>query len=135
MEARLAKLIAAYQAAILAAVSLMVSSGIPRPKSNMEWACMDIPQKGTLSSGITYYKHGYGCAVHLPSGIVDFDFGAQGQIDGFDVWRLSVFAGDELSSYGFDSEQQLKDIFKEAVHEGALIHSDYILYYVAKNVG
>jgi len=31
-----------------------------------------------IAGGIRYFKHGYGCAVSLPAGKVDFDFGEQG---------------------------------------------------------
>ena len=93
MDHRLAKLIADYIASVSEAVKLLESAGFERPKSNTEWACNEIPQIGVLPGGIKYFKHGYGCAVHLDSGGVDFDFGENGEINGFDIWRLSGFAG------------------------------------------
>jgi hypothetical protein len=78
---------------------------------------------------VRYYKHGYGCAVHLPTGTVDFDFGEHGEIDGFDVWRLSNYAGRRLSAYGIASDDELKKVFDVAVKDGALVYSGYILYY------
>jgi hypothetical protein len=32
-----------------------------------------MPQVGVLHGGVKYIKHGFGCAVHLKGGEVDFD--------------------------------------------------------------
>ena len=131
MNNRLAILISDYQANVTSAVDLMQRSGIPRPLTNTDWVVTDIPQRGELEGGVRYFKHGYGCAVHLPTGTVDFDFGAQGEISGFDAWRLAGFAGDRLSAYGFADEDALTECFNAEVAAGALVYSGYILYYVA----
>ena len=131
MNNQLAILIRDYQASVGAAVDLMQRSGIPRPLSNTDWVGADIPQRGELEGGVRYFKHGYGCAVSLPSGTVDFDFGDRGEIDGFDAWRLAGFAGDKLPDYGFTDENAIKECIKEEVAAGALVYSGYILYYLA----
>lgn len=46
--------------------------------------------------GGEYFIHGFGCALRLPDRSVDFDFGDDGQIDGFDWSRLLSFAGPRL---------------------------------------
>ncbi len=81
-----------------------------------------------------YFKHGFGCAVRLPSGVVDFDFGLHGQINGFDLWRLISFAGKNLDQYGFVSEQEIKSSFSSAVESDEIIPSEYIQHYLASNV-
>ena len=91
---------------------------------------MDIPQLGKLIGGIPYFKHGFGCKVKLPRGAVDFDFGEQGQINGFDLWRLLDFAGSRLFKYGFSSEAALKQCFEDEEKAGRLVYSGYILYYL-----
>ena len=131
MNNPLAFLISDYQASVASAVDLMQRSGIPRPPTNTDWVGTDIPQRGELEGAVRYFKHGYGCAVHLPTGTVDFDFGAQGEIGGFDAWRLASFAGDRLSAYGFVDEAALTECFKAEVAAGSLVYSGYILYYVA----
>lgn len=131
MNNQLAILISDYQASVASAVDLMQRSGIPRPPTNTDWVGTDIPQRGELEGAVRYFKHGYGCAVHLPTGTVDFDFGAQGEIAGFDAWRLASFAGDRLSAYGFVDEDALTECFKAEVAAGSLVYSGYILYYVA----
>ncbi len=131
MDHRLAKLIDEYLVSVSAAVELLELAGIDRPKSNRAWAGNQIPQIGVLPGGIKYFKHGYGCAVHLESGVVDFDFGENGEINGFDTWRLSGFANNRLSSYGFSSESDLEACFKAEVNAGTLLYSGYILHYLS----
>lgn len=131
MNNNLARLISDYQASVRMAVQLMQKSGIRLPATNTDWTATDVPQRGELQGGITYFKHGYGCAVKLPAGTVDFDFGERGEIDGFDAWRLIGFAGSRLSEYGFASEALLNECFKAEVAAGSLVYSGYILHYIA----
>ena len=131
MIQNLARLISDYQAAVRVAVQLMQESGIPMPASNTDWVGTDIPHRGKLSGDIQYFKHGYGCAVQLPGGSVDFDFGENGQIDGFDAWRLAGFAGSRLREYGFANEAALNECFKAEVAAGSIVFSGYILHYIA----
>ncbi|QVX37953.1 hypothetical protein J4H89_13310 [Ralstonia solanacearum] len=131
MNKQLARLISEYQTSVHAALILMQRSGISMPFSRAAWVETDIPQHGELAGRIPYFKHGYGCAVSLPSGEVDFDFGEQGEFGGFDVWRLARFAGKKLAEYGFDSNEALSVQFDAAVAAGALIHARHLLYYVA----
>jgi len=131
MDSRLFTLVSDYQAVVRQAVELLGASGIECPSSNASWADRDIPQRGKLNGKILYYKHGYGCAVHFPTQVVDFDFGSNGEIDGFDVWRLVGFAGTRLCAYGFSSEAELKATFTAAVDLGELRFSGYLLYYLS----
>jgi hypothetical protein len=131
MNNQLAMLISDYQTSVAAAVALMQRSGITRPPTNWAWVGTDIPKRGELEGGVRYFKHGYGCAVSLPTGTVDFDFGAHGDIHGFDAWRLAGFAGDKLSAYGFADEDAMTECFNAEVAAGTLVYSGYIHYYVA----
>ncbi|MBK8725689.1 MAG: hypothetical protein IPL96_06430 [Holophagaceae bacterium] len=130
MDARLARLIADYLAAVEAAVALLERSGIPRPATNIAWAKLRLPATGELLGGVPYRKHGYGCAVQLPEGTVEFDFGPQGRIDGFADWRLRVFAGTRLEQYGFHSEGEFLAVFAHHVAAGELVHSGFVLHYL-----
>ena len=51
-----------------------------------------IPREGQLPGGFPYSFHGVGCAVEGPDFEVDFDFGPEQRVGGFDAWRLSLFA-------------------------------------------
>jgi hypothetical protein len=130
MSPNLAHLVADYQAAVQQALALLVDAGIPLPPSNTAWVGTEIPQRGQLANGASYFKHGYGCAVRFSEHAVDFDFGKNGETNGFDAWRLAAFAGDRLARYGFAGEAALKDSFQTAVNNGELVYSGYILYYV-----
>jgi hypothetical protein len=129
MDERLSKIVQDYHSAVREAVDLMKRSGIAGPASDVDWVGTDVRQTGELAGGVRYFKHGYGCAVQLPSGWVDFDFGEHGEIDGFDLGRLSNYVRGRLSVYGLASEEKLKGVFEAAVRDGELVYSGYILYY------
>lgn len=134
MNQKLKSLIENYLSAVNEAIELLVASGIALPKSNSEWVASDINQRGELKNGIKYFKHGYGCAVHLSSGVVDFDFGANGEFNGFDEWRIWGFLQNSKLPKLFKSESELKQEFRHAVEIGELTFSGYILYFLnAKN--
>lgn len=130
MDQRLLTLINDYFGAVSSVVQLLEQSGIARPSSNTDWACSAIPQMGVLVGEVKYFKHGYGCTVHLKGGAVDFDFGAKGEINGFDAWRLASFSEGRLARYGFMSKKELDACFDAEVAAGALVYSGYILYYL-----
>lgn len=131
MNEQLANLIHDYQAKIHEALVLMQRSGIRMPGSGWQWIRTNVPQRGALDGNIEYVKHGAGCTVYLPDGTIDFDFGKHGEIKGFDTWRLSVFANGKLSTYGFESTDDLDRHFEKAVAEGHLVGSHDSLFYVA----
>ncbi|PKH28886.1 hypothetical protein BI292_27595 [Pseudomonas sp. 43NM1] len=58
------------------------------------WGTKKIPQRGTVSGNVTYELHGVGCRVYLPEACIDFDYGPDGRIDGFDSWRLYIYANE-----------------------------------------
>lgn len=53
-----------------------------------------IPREGKLEGGGEFSFHGVGCRIDDRAASVDFDFGPGGRTDGFDAWRLHVFARD-----------------------------------------
>jgi hypothetical protein len=130
MDNRLAQLISDYQESVRAALQLIDESGIPVPPTSGDWAATDIPSFGELKGGIPYWKHGIGCKVSFPTGTVDFDFGEKGEVDGFDLWRLSQFFKSSKKDYGLCTEDALKMSFDAAVNEGSLNYWGSELYYV-----
>lgn len=134
MNINIAKLVFDYQSSVRMAVHLMGAFGIKRPLSARDWAQTEIPSRGVLEGGVEYFKNGYGCSIYLSSGMVDFDFGDNGEIEGVDLWRLFNFAGSRLMSYGFSDMGALEESFCDAVNVGSLVYSGYILYYVADSV-
>ena len=130
MDSRLLSLINDYLEAVAKAVGLLSDAGIPRPASNTDWVGTQIPQTGLLPGGVKYFKHGYGVAVHLEDGAVDFDFGDEGQINGFDAWRLKGFSEERPGRYGFHSDEEIDRCFEAAKASGAFVYSGYILHYL-----
>ncbi len=114
MDSGLSRLIADYQAKVAVAVAMLESAGIPRPSTNREWVKTILPHEGSLGNGFSYCKHGFGCRVHGPERQVDFDFGDEGQIDGFDAGWLFGFAGERLSEYGFRSLDEVEAAVRQA---------------------
>jgi hypothetical protein len=130
MDRRLSNLIQEYQRRVADAVAMLETAGIPRPGTNTEWVESHDFGRMSLPNGFEAYKHGFGCSVDGPEWGVDFDFGAQGQIDGFDAWRLYDFARRRLEQYEFSSEKEIETAVRSAADAGDLEFSGYILYYV-----
>lgn len=130
MDKNLGQLIAEYQACVRDAVVLLHRSGVPMPQSSFDWIDADIPIKGGLNGNAEYFKHGAGCEVQLDSENVDFDFGCNGEINGFDLWRLVRFARARFPCFGFESAEEIEKSFDAAVSAGELEYSIGGLYYL-----
>ncbi|WP_446739719.1 DUF6896 domain-containing protein [Pseudomonas sp. TH15] len=63
------------------------------------WRSKKIERCGEIINGIQYELHGVGCAIHFPTESVDFDYGSNNRIDGFDAWRLYIYASDRPLKY------------------------------------
>lgn len=130
------QLIYEYQAKVREAVELFNRfKGLKQPQHPLEWQMSGIPQKGYLDPDgkIFYFLHGYGCCIHLLSGRVEWDFGSEGQINGFDIWRLHEFAEKGTQAFlDFRDMATLQSVFAEAESKGLIKKSDYILYYIDK---
>jgi len=96
-----------------------IETGFVLPKSAIEWVTNG-PKKTVLSDGTIYSKHGYGCLITLKSGEIDFDFGDQGEIDGFDAYRLSAFTESFPSRYSAKSEREMQSILETELKSGTI---------------
>src|SRR6185295_8225991 len=96
MLERLVSLINEYQIKVLEAADLFKKHKGIAPDELMYWRQAGLPREGFVDpeQTIEYFFHGIGCRVSLPSGEVDWDFGHDGRLDGFDAWRLGCFAED-----------------------------------------
>ncbi|WP_434768273.1 DUF6896 domain-containing protein [Pseudomonas triticicola] len=63
------------------------------------WRTQAIKRCGRVTRGVKYELHGIGCRINLSTGSVDFNYGPNGEINGFDVWRLYNFARERPSKY------------------------------------
>lgn len=99
------------------------------PITNTEWACLGVPQRGSTPDGIDYFKHGYGVAMADGKHKIDLDLGENGEINGFDAWRLFDFAQGSKIQTSFGSHEEVESVIQEAERSGELTYSGYILYY------
>ncbi|AKV02707.1 hypothetical protein AKJ09_09370 [Labilithrix luteola] len=87
---------------------------------------------GELPNGARYEFHGVGCRYSSSTFVVDFDFGPDGRTDGFDAWRLALFAetqGAEFSQSLAEIDSDLHQLMKEgAVIAPRLSPSEHLLY-------
>ena len=133
MDPRLLTLIREYHSAVAQAVELLSTSGIPRPLSDYDWATSTYPQLDQPIDTHRFYKHGFGCAVLGPTWRVNFDFGRQGEITGFTCGWLCEFSRHRRDRYGFAGDHQIEAVFNQAIEEGKLRFSGYILYYLSED--
>jgi hypothetical protein len=133
MDTKLQRLVSDYQTAVSRRFTqLRTELGFAAPESDVAWVCNDLKQKGRLSDGAQYFKHGFGCAIMGATDSVDFDFGEKGEIDGFAASSLWEFAVASKKDYGFASEEEIAAAITRSAAEGELRFSGYILYYVQK---
>jgi hypothetical protein len=97
-----------------------------------------IEQVGMLGGEHKYFFHGVGCKVHISKkNIIDFDYGANGRIDGFDEWRLCGFINSRQKKYSNIKESDIKVWFQEAIDSKEIKKTESReygnLYYLSKN--
>ncbi len=138
MLERFVELIHEYQAAVLEAASLFEKyKGVSR--NNLSRARFEgLPTDGFLDpqQTIEYYFHGVGCCVTYPNKMVDWDFGNNGRLDGFDAWRLWVFADEGTDNFPeFKQQEVLNKAFQEAEIQGIIYRQNRVnennLYYLS----
>lgn len=140
MAERLAELIHEYQDRVFEAVKLFEKNkGITQEELMYAWH-NGLSNEGFLDSeqSIEYYFHGIGCCVIFPNREVDWDFGYGGRIDGFDAWRLWVFAKEGTENFlEFRQKEILEIAFNEAIVKGVIYKQfkgfqDKLYYLVSK---
>jgi len=130
MDKALADLISAYvetAASLFPRVARHLGTSLPI--SNIDWASLDVPQKGETPDGVRYFKHGYGVSMYDGRRTINMDVGDNGEIDGFDPGRLFDFAKENGLDTQFRSHLDIESVIKKATEAGELKYSGYILYF------
>ena len=73
---------------------------LPFPTSGPDWVhycCAQGLQQINELNGIPIYAHGYGIELKINELTIDFDWGPNGEPDGFDAWRLYNFTLDNAT--------------------------------------
>jgi hypothetical protein len=79
------------------------------------------PQIGTFGVIMKkYFFHGIGLCVELKDKIVDFDFGEDDRIDGFDAWRLWGFTESQIKYKGLWTKQHIEKELKRLEQAGKI---------------
>ena len=102
------------------------------------WHDRGLPRGGYLDAAERheYLFHGIGCRLQLgPNLSIDWDFGHDGRMDGFDLWRLKLFLEERPDLQRILPLAALKQSFEEAVRDGSVISpwrmQNDNLYYLA----
>ena len=123
MNATLDSLIARFRAAQDIAVRTLTESlSIPRPSSGLDWVhyCAEHGlHKLNKLGDVGIYAHGYGIELKIADLTIDFDWGDNGEPDGFDGWRLWKFEDDNGDDAPF-SHSDVNAWLDEAYNQGEL---------------
>jgi len=135
MNQELARIIKLYQEKVEELFPRLADHlGAQLPISNREWAAQSYEQRGKTDCGISYFIHGYGVAMKIDDVDVDFDLGAEGQINGIDPWKLWYFLEDSNIKTSFSSSKEVETEVKKEVAAGNMTYSGYMLYYLGTTV-
>lgn len=83
------------------------------------WHQNGIPRTGEFLNGKYKYSfHGVGCEFHMKDKVIDYDYGDQGRIDGFDLWRLSGYGEKNTTFKDYIESGKIKTDFDKAIEAG-----------------
>jgi|GEM_PF-1632996 len=116
-------LIRVYQSTVKKANGLLIEhTGCPEP---MCWREYNISPKGEFGCNdeYSYAFHGIGCqfVFHKKQIAVDFDYGYQGRIDGFNLWNLWEYLGDAIGFKNFSEKKNLEFAFQNSVEQKIIV--------------
>ena len=114
----------------IAVATLIRDLHIPQPKSNIDWVhfCSARALHETKElHGVGLYPHGYGIKLKIGPLTIDFDWGANGELDGFDGWRLYNFSIDNLPTIEC-THFGVNELLNAALADGEVIKSGNLYY-------
>ena len=105
----------------LAVDALELEFDCPRPQSAMDFTtrCVQaIRDKNYQAGSYKVRPHGICIEVELGKMKIDFDFGHNGEINGFDSWRLFNFVTENKVKTVLNTEQKIKVAIEQAINKG-----------------
>ena len=102
----------------------------PFPTSGPDWVhycCAHGLQKIHELNGIPIYVHGYGIELKIGDLIIDFDWGPNGEPDGFDAWRLYNFSLHNATGVQCTHKEVIQWI-EASLEKGELERIDYTYF-------
>lgn len=103
---------------------------LPLPSSGRDWALYceenEIHSLRELR-GVGIHAHGFGVELKIGDLTIDFDWGFNGEPDGFDGWRLYNFTLDNETGVKCTHEE-VNAWLEEAERDGELIQGRYLYF-------
>lgn len=136
MNQELVNLISKFNAAQAKAVDILENKfNCPRPNSTDDYIVRCVPiirNENYESHGYKIRPHGIGMEINIEGEIVDFDFGQNGEFNGFDAWRLMEFVNNNKINTSLNTEDKIESAINEALVSGEIIKGDGIgnIHYV-----
>jgi len=134
MNHTLLSLIESFQNKVSLAESLLKEEfKIEQP---MQFRTYNISRTGSFDT-YHYSFHGIGCRFQFKKTVVDYDYGHEGRIDGFDLWRLTNYGVQFNEFKEFILSEELKNSFNSSLTSGELVKSKSLhdnLYYLPLNI-
>ncbi len=103
----------------------------------MYWRQSGLAKSGQIGPNMEYEYifHGTDCKFNFGGSKIDFEFGYDGRVGGFNEWKLLCFAQDGTSNYTqFRNESVLEKCFEKAKVDGFIdmpyLNQSDTLYYL-----
>ena len=134
MDENLRKLIESFNESQKKAIDVMVNEfGYQRPE-NIDDFLRYFSKSGKYLYECNGYKilpHGFGMWVDLKDVIIDFDLGRNGEINGFDPWRLYRYQQENHLEMWFQSVRAVEKVVEDSVKSGEIFKSEHFNYYLS----
>ena len=105
----------------------------PRPKDSMDYILRCVPiirELNYSSNGITIKPHGIGMMINTGKEKIDFDFGKNGEFNGFDAYRLANYIRLNKIKTELDTEEKMKRAFNKALERNSLVEIERNAFYL-----
>jgi len=92
-----------------------------RPVSTADYISRCVPIIREANYEASVYKirpHGYGMEINVGSKTIDFDFGQNGEFNGFDAWRLENFVKENNINTPLDTKEKIETAINTAIKKG-----------------
>lgn len=128
MNQELVNLISKFNAAQTKAVDILENKfNCPRPSSSDDYIvrCVPIIRDANYEShGYKIRPHGIGLEINIDGVTVDFDFGLNGEFNGFDAWRLMEFINNNKINTSLNTEAIIESAINEALKSGEIVKDE-----------
>lgn len=125
MNQELERIIRLFNAAQERAIEVLEQEfGCHRPETSDDFIFRCVPvirEANYVAGGYKIRPHGIGMAIKIDGTHIDFDFGANGEFNGFDSWRLFEFIQSNNIKSRISSEEKMIELVDLAISRGYII--------------